>query len=180
MLKRILHLGSILFLISFFVSLLLAGGNALTKDKIAENAALAASVARAEVMTDAQDFSEITPEIYEATKDGETVGYCVSSTVNGFGGEIDLMVGIKTDGTIGGVRVLAATETAGLGSNASGEWNRQFDGKHEGVSVVKKTPGENEISAITGATVTSKAVTLGVNNAYTMLHEEGLLEGGVN
>lgn len=180
MLKRIIHLGSILFIISFCVSLLLAAGNALTEERIAANAALAAEVARAEVLPEGESFKEITPQIYEATSSDATVGWCVNTSVNGFGGEISLMVGIRADGTIGGVRVLSASETAGLGSNASGEWNRQFDGKTEGVSVVKKSPGENEISAITGATVTSKAVTDGVNHAFSLLAEEGLLKGGVN
>lgn len=178
MLKRIIHLGSVLFIISFCISLLLAAGNQLTEERIAANAAAAAETARAEVLPEGSEFSEITPEIYEAVADGNTVGWCVSSSVNGFGGPMELMIGIRTDGTLGGVRVLSNSETAGLGSNAGGEWNDQFTDKREGVSVVKQSPGENEISAITGATVTSKAVTEGVNGAFTTLRSAGLLEEG--
>lgn len=181
MLKRIAHLGTVLFLITFCISLLLAAGNALTKDRISENDIQAAIVARQEALPEGKEFKEITPEIYEALSDGETVGWCVNSSSNGFGGKISLMVGIRTDGSISGVRILSFSETAGLGSKADSAWKDQYVGKREGVAVTKGTPADNEISAITGATVTSKAVTAGVNQAYEMLHEAGLLtEGGAN
>ena len=178
--KAIVKLGGILFAITFAVALLLAGANALTKDAIAENTKKAEALARQEVLPDATEFNEVNDDISEGLANGKPVGWCVKTNPIGFGGELSLMVGIKADGSISGVQILSHSETPGLGARADSDpdWRKQYIGKQEGVGVKKSSPGENDVQAITGATITSNAVTKGVNDAYQALHDAKLLEGG--
>ena len=176
--KIILKLGGILFAITFCVALLLAGANHLTEARIAENDRLAAETARKEALPEGETFTELAPDLYEAKTGDTVVGWCVTQKPVGFGGEITLTVGISTDGTVEGVQILSHSETPGLGARSTTEWKDQFIGKHEGVGVNKVTPSENEVLAITGATITSRAVTQGVNDAFATLRSEGLLKGG--
>ncbi|MFR6344573.1 MAG: FMN-binding protein [Christensenellales bacterium] len=91
---------------------------------------------------------------------GNTLGYCVSVAPNGYKGAINMNVGVKADGTLSGVRIGSNSETAGLGARVSEE---SFYGQYEG----KTTPivlGD-QVQAITGATISSTAVTTGVNAA---------------
>ena len=116
-------------------------------------------------------------------------GYVITTTdKDGFGGNIQITVGIKKDGTINGVSILSISETAGLGMKAKDDpsWGKQFAGKKvESFSVVKdgsgsgddankqadkfvvsKDGGDGEqIDALSGATITSRAVTGAVNAA---------------
>ena len=96
-------------------------------------------------------------------------GYVVEVTPSGFGGTIDMVVGVGTDGTVTGVSIISMSETSGLGANASKEsFRSQFVGK-SGVLAVSKDGGE--IDALTGATITSRAVTSGVNTALVVASE---------
>ena len=73
---------------------------------------------------------------------------------------------VDKDGKVTGVNILSHSETAGLGANAVKESFRdQFVGLVKGITVSKDKPGENSIDALTGATVTSRAVTKAVNAA---------------
>ncbi len=100
---------------------------------------------------------------------GAPVGYVVTSTSNdGYGGAITVSVGIQADGTINGIEFLTIGETAGLGMNAQKpEWKAQFAGKNADKLEVTKSgsAGDSEINAISGATITSNAVTGAVNAA---------------
>ena len=104
--------------------------------------------------------------IYEAQKDGETVGYCMEVLPSGFGGTLTVVVGINTDGTVAGAKVTSHAETPGLGAKAQSDptWIVQFAGQAaDGSLAVTKDGGT--INSITGATITSRAVTLAVNTA---------------
>lgn len=107
-------------------------------------------------------------EIMEA-KDasGETLGYAVNVTTSeGYGGDITFSMGVQLDGTLNGISILSISETAGLGMNATkDEFKNQFSDKNAEAFEVTKAGAsdENEINAISGATITSKAVTGGVN-----------------
>ena len=91
------------------------------------------------------------------------VGYVVEVAPSGFGGVIDMMVGVSSDGTVTGVSIISMSETSGLGTNASKEdWRAQFVGQSGSVAVTKDG---GQINAITGATITSRAVSTGVNAA---------------
>ena len=110
------------------------------------------------------------------------VGYVITTTdKDGFGGNIQITVGIKKDGTINGVSILSISETAGLGMKAKDDpnWGKQFAGKKaDAFSVVKDGSGSGDdakIDAISGATITSKAVTGAVNSCLAYFQS---LEGG--
>lgn len=107
-------------------------------------------------------------EVMEA-KDasGETIGYALNMTTSeGYGGDISFSMGVTLDGTLNGISILDINETAGLGMNATkDEFKGQFAGKQvEAFEVTKSgAASDNEINAISGATITSKAITGGVN-----------------
>ena len=100
---------------------------------------------------------------------GAAAGYVVTATSNdGFGGAITVSVGIQSDGTVNGIEFLTLAETAGLGMNADNpEWKGQFAGKKAEVFSVTKdgATSDDQINAISGATITSRAVTNAVNAA---------------
>ena len=106
-------------------------------------------------------------DYYTAIKDGKTVGYIFTTSAKGYGGDVSVMTAVGTDGKIIAVSILdATTETPGLGQNVTKEgFYSQYKDKTEGVAVVKNSAKDNEINAVTGATISSKAVTAAVNDA---------------
>ena len=128
----------------------------------AEDADLAAALK--EQGFEAQKINEIM-EAKDAS--GETLGYAVNVTTSeGYGGDITFSMGVQLDGTLNGISILSISETAGLGMNATkDEFKNQFSDKNaESFEVTKAgASADNEINAISGATITSKAVTGGVN-----------------
>jgi len=111
--------------------------------------------------------------------DGALVGFVVELSPVGYGGNIDLMVGISArDEKITGVRILRHNETPGLGALAAREgFYRRFDNKPlVPLTVVRSSPGEYEIAAITASTITTRAVTNAVNEAIEWY--KSALEGG--
>ena len=110
-----------------------------------------------------------------------TYGYVVTVTAKeGYGGDIQFTVGFDMEGTVTGVSMLSISETAGLGMKAKeAEFLNQYVGKSGGSFVVNKdnsAGAANEIDAISGATVTTRAVTKGVNAAYITVTQ--ILNGG--
>ncbi len=104
--------------------------------------------------------------VYKATVDGQEAGYCVQVNPKGFGGALTIIVGVRNDGTIAGIKVTGHAETPGLGAKAQTDsaWVAQYQGAAaDGQLMVSKDGGT--INAITGATITSRAVTDGVNTA---------------
>lgn len=102
-----------------------------------------------------------------AVKGGEE-GYVVTVTDSeGYGGDIQITVGITADGTISGISYLSISETAGLGMKATeSSFTEQYVGKQAEKFVVSKDGGDGEpIDALSGATITSRAVTGAVNVA---------------
>ncbi len=114
---------------------------------------------------------------------GNPLGYVVTITSHaGYGGDITLSVGITSDGTVNGYSITTIGETAGLGMKAKEtKFSSQFNGKTaESFSVVKgSSASDDQIVAISGATITSNAVTNAVNEslAYFRTINEG---GGAN
>lgn len=100
---------------------------------------------------------------------GAPVGYVVTATSkDGYGGNITVTVGIQADGTVEGIEFLTLAETAGLGMNAAQpDWKAQYAGKNVDAFAVTKSgaSADNEINALSGATITSNAVTGAVNGA---------------
>ena len=111
---------------------------------------------------------------YEGTASGDTIGYVFKTSAKGYGGDIDLMVGIDTSGKVTGVSILSISETAGLGMNAKNEsFINQYIGKSGTIGVSKNGTSDTEIQALTGATITSKAVTSAVNTALSLYSQIG-------
>ena len=168
--KDILKPALILFTICLVVTALLAGTNLLTKNKIAEQSALEAEQSRKVVLSDADSFEEA-DGYYIGKANNETVGYVFQTEAKGYGGEVKVMTGISTDGQITGVVILEHSETPGLGANAEkASFTDQFKQAvpENGITLVKnKAPGDGEIEAMTGASITSRAVTNAVNEAIT-------------
>lgn len=180
--KDMFKLGLNLLIISAVAALLLALTNSVTASTIAQRNEQANAEARKLVLESAQDFEQVkdvktdnskgveVSDIYEA-KDasGNTVGYTLKVLPSGYGGTIELMVGIDSaKGQVSGINVVSNSETAGLGAKSTDpEFSDQYKGKPlEELSVLKNgTPGDTEIKAISGATITSTAVTNGVDAA---------------
>ncbi|MDE7254103.1 MAG: RnfABCDGE type electron transport complex subunit G [Acetatifactor sp.] len=121
--------------------------------------------------------------VYSARMQGEAdntlMGYVVESvTSEGYGGEIVLYVGVAVDGSVGGVSILDISETPGLGMEAPKVLTPQFAGKNVESFTYTKTGSraESEVDAISGATITTKAVVNAVNGALRVT--QNLLSGG--
>ena len=174
--KDILQPALALFVFCLIVTALLAGTNLLTKDKIAEQERLAEETSRMTVSPGAESFSASEDGTYYlAEAGGETIGYVFTTTANSYGGQIKVMTGISTDGTVTGVSILSISDTPGLGMNAQNDSFRDQYKKAApagGFTVIKNgTPDDTEISAMTGATITSTAVTDAVNAAVAQYYE---------
>ena len=169
-------LSAVLFVITAVVALMLSLADSVTADKIAENTVKAQNEARAYVMSGATEFefvksseTDIVREVYTAKSADKNLGWCVSVAPNGYGGEIEFIVGIDPEFKTTGIKIVNMSETPGLGAKAGEEkFSSQFDGKDasNGLSVIKSgSAADNEILAISGATVTSQAIKEGVNAA---------------
>ncbi|MBQ9416053.1 MAG: RnfABCDGE type electron transport complex subunit G [Clostridia bacterium] len=180
-----------LVLIALVAALGLAVIYQLTKDTIAKAEADERMQSFREVCPDADRFDPIPGEELTAfnqahpgaeilegyrtfDREGNESGVVLSVVSHeGYGGDIVLSVGINKDGTVSGVMVTSMSETSGLGANCQDkDWAAQFKGKKEGpLGYVKNgNPGPGEIDAITGATLTTKAVLEAVNQglAYAL------------
>lgn len=168
-----------LFVITAIAGLALGITNALTKDPIARQAELQAVQARQTVLPEADEFKEVTESregidsAFLGVENGETVGCAATVTVKGYGGDIEVTVGMDTDGCITGVTVGGSSfsESPGFGARAKEpDFVDQFLGLESGIDL------GTDIDAITGATITSQAVTDGVNQASEYIMS--LLSGG--
>lgn len=186
--REIIKLGLILFLITAMTGLILGGVYSITKVPIEKQIAKDRDEAMGEVLKAAHEFKklgittkdDIVKEMNVGMNDAVVVGYAIKVEPKGYGGPLEIMVGIETSGKIGGIKILSQHETPGLGANAvlpafSGQYKRKSIDKQ--LEVVKtKVSSPYKIDAMTGATITSKAVTLGVNEAIKAYKE--ILKGG--
>ena len=182
-----------LTLITLVAGVALGGVYEITKDPIAKQEAQAKAEAYEQVFTDAAAFEavemddtltktirdQLDQEGYKAQsieevmraedQSGETLGYAFTVvTSEGYGGDIQFSMGVQNDGTLNGISILSIGETAGLGMNAdTPAFKDQFVGKQvEKLQYTKNgATQDDEINAISGATITSNAVTNAVNTA---------------
>ena len=179
-LKEILIPTVSLFVICLCVTALLAVTNAVTKDAIAYQQELSAAESRQAVCPDAVGFEKVEYDVqgvecYKALDEsGNLIGYAISSASRGYGGDVKVMTGINAeDGSVIAINVYDNSgETPGLGVNTSGEkFTSQFAGLSSGTGVtVDKDAGKNPdsvaVDSVTGATISSRAVTNAVNQAF--------------
>ena len=175
-----LRVGGILLLICALISVMLAGVHRLTKDTIAAHKAEKVQNAIRAIFSDGTATETTVPAghkqvlaVYLVSREDATLGYCYTVSANGFGGAVELMVGIDTTGKICGVEVIEQSETVGIGSNAlTASYLSRYFGKYGSLTL-----GE-DVDAYTGATVTSKAVLAGINAALAAHATQ--TEGGVH
>lgn len=121
------------------------------------------------LIADADSFTEIAGHegAFAAQKDGKIIGYIVPSETKGYGGKIKLLVAVAADQKVMDFTILEHNETPGLGDNAQKPaFRRQFAGKGAELLEVTKDPANKDnIQAMTGATISSRAVTQGVKQA---------------
>lgn len=181
-----------LFIICVVVAFSLAFVNSITKDTIEQRTAQAAEEKRRIVLNDADEFKEIEGweskdetglirKAYEAYEDGSIVGYVFMAYPVGYGGEIPVTVGINTEGKITGVEIGSNNETPGLGAKtADDKFRGQFTNKdiQQELTIVKRSAkADSEIQAVSGATISSTAVTKAVQ-ASSVLGSKLLADGG--
>ncbi len=190
----VFKIGFRLFVITAISAVLLGVTNLATEEPIRQQRLNAADEARQAALPRAQDFSEIEiigesaedetakiTEIDVGVVGNEPIGYTFKIIAGGFGGEMEIIVGINIDGEVENVQIGEHQETPGLGAKIKEESYRdQYHGKatESPIGVSKSAPEEQEIQAITGATITSEAVTHGVNLA-ARYYQEVLKDGGV-
>ena len=135
----------------------------------------------AQAFMDEAGFADVIDNVVVATKGGEPAGYVITVTSKeGFGGDIQFTVGIGPDGGTKGVSILSISETAGLGMKANEPaFLDQFRDRNATAFIYTKDGAteENEIDALSGATITTNAMTNGVNAALAY-YDEMLKEGG--
>ena len=175
-----------LFIICVIITAALAFTNALTKDTIAQNELNAQNESMKIVCPDADTFQLVSEndngDIYAGLdKNGNVVGYAVSTQASGYGGEIKVMTGISTDASIIGIDVFYNDdETPGLGKNTSNEsFTSQFKDllAKDKIVVSKDYAGEGQqVDAVTSSTISSRAVTDAVNKACELYNTE--ISGG--
>lgn len=188
-LKKALRLGGTLFLVTAITGLVLGVVEQGTREAILRTRGEARSEALRNVMPEAETFKslEVAPEegpvavvgVDEALRGSDREGWCVAVSSKGYGGPVSLMVGITKDGGVRALRVLTHSETPGLGArSAEPAFHGQFDNRSRlPLRVVKGAAGaEDEVSAISGATITSTAVVAGVNAAVDYWNRN--LQGG--
>ena len=163
--NKIVKLTLILFLVCAIVAGILGGINELTKGPIAEQKAIKTAKAYAAVLAsdgyepvDSAKYSE-DPTIDAVEKASNGSGYVVQTTFSGAQGSITMVVGVDNDYKCTGISIISHSETSGLGAKAAdtneGAWRDNLVGQGDGMKLAKDG---GDITAISGATITSRAV----------------------
>ena len=187
--NKIIRLGIILFGITAGTGLVLGAVQTVTKGPIEQQQIKQKNNALAATLPGAVSFDPVAiegdagliTEIFEGKNEEGTVGYNFSLAPKGYGGIISLVCGINNEGRVMDITILQSSETPGLGARASepgfaGQFHEKLS---DGALEVTKNPPErdSQIQAISGATRTSAAVILAVNNARSYWAEHFKKEG---
>lgn len=173
--------------ICIIVSGLLAFVNSITEPVISVNNQKNFEASMAEVLPMSGSFTEVDTDFRSDDKGvelssiytAENGGYvCTTVCHEGYGGDITVMVGITEDMTVNKIKIMSLSETAGLGAKSdTPEFMSQYDTLKSGITVKKNNggnPADNTVSAISGATITSNAVTKAVNCALAAAENGGV------
>lgn len=185
----------VLLVICLAVGISLSLANDVTSGIISERTQKSADDARREVITrntnidfnfvridnwrdiagTSEDYGMV-KEVFEAVR-GETLhGYVMTVCPKGFGGEIEMMVGVSASGMVTGVKILSNNETPGLGAKvAEAKHTAQYRGIPVGMELklIKNRAKNdlNEVQAVSGATISSAAVVSGTQCAMKLAKE---------
>ena len=173
----VLRLALTLLIITGVMAALLAGVNAVTEPIIEQLTYEKTQEAINAVLPGGGEEVEFTDATGLVTKVyASETGYAVEVNPSGFDGAITMMVGVDKEGNVLGISVVSHTETAGLGAvaaaatSAGENFRGQFVGMSGSVSVTKDG---GSVDAITGATITSRAICAGVNAALDCVANMG-------
>ena len=160
----------VLTLIASLVAMMLGFVNELTADRIAANEEAKLNDALKSIFGDYTSadilegvYDEPVCAVYRIKQGSDISGYGVTVTTNGYGGEIDMLVGVSKEGRVIGVQIISMSETPGLGSKVD---DPDYLAGYIGLDCTARL-GE-DIDALSGATRTSKAVYSGVNAALSL------------
>ncbi len=182
--QYIFKLAGTLLGISVVVALLLGIVNSVTEPIITAAQAAKTQAAMAQVL-EAKHYVRATEEewelsenpnftaLYAASNDDGYIGYVVEVTATGFGGTISMVVGVDLDGKVTGVQVTNQSETANIGSKVVTDQSvlDRFIGMSHADGEITVNSGSNRFDGISGATVSSRGVTSGVNTALSVAEQ---------
>ena len=172
--RDIMKMGIILLLITSVSGMVLGVTNSFTEGVIMERSLEEVISSIETLIRDADEFEAVEDqdvlekerikEVYVGYENGSVAGYAIKSFGQGYGGEVEIMVGIIGDGTISGVQVMNQSETPGLGDKITEEsFLENFRGN--------KTNEEVAVDTIGGATVSSNAVNNAVESAANLYED---------
>ena len=161
------------------VALLLGVVNSVTKPIIEEFQAEKTAAAMSQVLP-ADEYQKVetaypnVTAMNKAMSDGEQIGYVVEVATNGFGGAMSMVVGVDMDGAVTGVSVTDNSETANIGTKVVNDQTvlDRFIGMSHADGEITVNSGSNRFDGVSGATVSSKGVTAGVNTALAAVAEQ--------
>ncbi|MBU2599788.1 FMN-binding protein [bacterium] len=172
---KILKIGFNLMVVALLGAIILAFSNNITAPltkKVEEETKARARKA----VINADEFIQIDPEgrFFKAIKDGKLLGYVITALAkNGYAGSFGVMVGVSPTLKVVKIKILNQRETPGLGTKIEEDWFlSQYEGKGVENLVVIKEETADKIQAITGATISSKAVTDGVKEGIEELKKK--------
>lgn len=190
--RKYIELPLKLFAITFILGLILGVTYMYTKEPIAKQIAYQLQISREKAFPEAE-FEAVDEsiwkqlvseegaqikEVFIAKKDGEDVGYVISALSKGYGGDMEIIIGMDKDKNITGLVIGSHTETAGLGANATKpDFTDQFRDKKNPVLSTDDPNSDQTIDALTGATITSRAVTSGVDAIVDLVNKLMEVEG---
>ena len=178
--KEIIRPAAVLLVITVVAGGVLGAVQSITKPAIDAQNAKSQAEAMQKVFAEADEFKAvegfaadgIVVDANGAYKGGELCGYVIEVKPSGFGGEVDTLVGVDTEGAVTGLVVMSHSETPGLGAKATDEaWAGQFAGMTGADLAVTKDGGK--VQAITSATITSRAVSEGAKAACDWVAANG-------
>lgn len=158
----------------FFSGVIIAGAFAITEPAAAAQRVKAKNDAMKELVKDAESFKAIDGKEgwYAGIKGGKVIAYVVPASGKGYAGKIEMLAAVTTDGKAMDFKVLKHAETPGLGDKmVFPKFRDQFANKVAKDLEVVKVPTDKNIQALTGATITSRAVTNGVREAVEAVAE---------
>jgi Na+-translocating ferredoxin:NAD+ oxidoreductase subunit G len=185
-----IRLGIILAIITSITGLLLGFVHESTKAAIVENSRInkeqmslvmpnADNVSKLDLSFDKESIIQ---EVMEAKSENEVIGYIIKLNAKGFHGNIGMLVGVSKDEKITGINIVSHSETPGVGSKVEKQdFTSRFKEKNikDILKVVKTVPAkDNEVEGISGASISSAAVTQGVNDAVDYFKANLAAKGG--
>ena len=170
--RNILKLSASLLIIAAISGTILGIIYTVTKEPIAKRVKLEEEKALKDIFPEATRFNLTTGKdnhiYYEVYTKNKLIGYAIDASGKGFGSTIKIKVGMNLNKTIKAIRITSQNETPGLGTRVEGtKFTDQFVNKTLKQVLLKKDSSKGTIDALTGATISSRAVSEAVQKSIT-------------